>query len=342
MDYTGFGRDGKHNYKLNRFLTENEKKDRLSIKQASMVAPSDWLSVIKINSTYMELVDRWYPVKGFAAWQGAIISIPCIGGVVAFLWLALNKGNTETWIFSSLAIVVFLIFAWIGYRGMRFDCFRESHYPIRLNRKNRKVYVSRPKDTVLVVSWDDLYICIKENKIPLFDKSFDIRAHVLGEDGKTIKDTFTLGYPYLGDREGVLQLWEYIRRYMEEPDGVEKSCNLTEIYLPVDGRREGARFGLIATFSPAAKWPFKGQLLFSPILAITTLGRWLAMYTSKIPCWPENIEAECKVDPDDPYQKDWRSNGKYDFWELDWPVICFVIGLVVIGVAIGWVVRELF
>lgn len=346
MDYTGFGRDGKHNYKrdyrINRRLTEDEKRDRLKIEIPSVVAPSDWMSVVKINSTYMELVDRWYPVKGFAAWQGAMISIPCIGAIAAFLGLAVHKNEMGAWVFSSLAIVLFFIFAWVGYRGMRFDCFRETHYPIRLNRVSRKVYVYRPRDTVLVASWDDLFFCVKENKIPLFDNSFDIRAHVLDRDGETVKDTFTLGYPYLGDRDGALQLWEYIRRYMEEPDGVGKNSNLTEVYLPVDGRREGAGFGLIATFAPAAKWPFKGQLLFSPILAITTLGRWLAMYTSKLPHWPQEIEAECQVNPDDPYQKDWHSNGKYGFWELGWPVICFLVGLGVLGAGITWLLKEIF
>ncbi|ALM53974.1 hypothetical protein BJB45_08875 [Halomonas huangheensis] len=346
MDYTGFGRDGKHNYKrdykINRVLVEDEKKNRLDIRVPSAVTPSDWMSAIKINGTYLELVDRWYPIKGCAAWQGAIISIPCVVGVLAFLNLAVEKGEFETWVFSSIAMFVFVVFAWVGYRGMRFDCFRETHYPVRLNRINRKVYVYRPRDTVLVASWDNLFFCVGKSKLPLFDKSFDIRAHVLDGDGETVKDTFTLGYPYLGDRDGVFQLWEYIRRYMEEPDGVEKNADHTEIYPPVDGRREGVKFGLIATFAPASKWPLKGQLLFSPVLAITTLGRWLAMSTSELPQWPKEIEAECKIDPDDPCQKDWRSNGKYGFWELGWPVICFFIGLSVIGAGVLWLVQEIY
>jgi len=184
------------------------------------------------------------------------------------------------------------------------------------------------------------FFCAQKNDLPLFTDSIDVRAHVLADDGETVLDTFTLAYPFLGDHAGLMRLWEYIRRYMEEPDGVKKNYDLTEICMPVDGRREGLAFGLIRTFAPYAKWPLM-QLLGSPLWALTTLGRWLAMYTSKVPMWPENVEAACKVEPDDPYQKDWRNNGKYDFYELWWPVICFVIGLAVLVAGIWWLLSSL-
>jgi hypothetical protein len=113
---------------------------------------------------------------------------------------------------------------------------------------------------------------------------------------------------------------------MEEPNGVEQAYNQIELCMPVHDRREGLAFGLIRTFAPGAKWPI-AQLIFSPLSVLFTVGRWVAMYTSKIPSWPADVEAACSVEAGDPYKKDWRDNGRYDFWELGWPAICFVIGL---------------
>jgi hypothetical protein len=45
-------------------------------------------------------------------------------------------------------------------------------------------------------------------------------------------------------------------------------------------------------------------LIMMPILFPCSIGRWIAMKTNKIPVWPAEIEAECQVDPNDPYQRD--------------------------------------
>jgi hypothetical protein len=34
------------------------------------------------------------------------------------------------------------------------------------------------------------------------------------------------------------------------------------------------------------------------------IGRVIAMPTCKIPVWPQEIEEECKIEPDDPYIRD--------------------------------------
>ncbi|MDR5894403.1 hypothetical protein QC820_16560 [Halomonas mongoliensis] len=339
MDYTGLGRFTA--YKVSRTLTEEERNRRLNPKQPASDAPLNWLSVIKLNSTYLELVDRWYAGKGFSAWMGGMFLIPCAGAIVAFFWLMIEKNTVEMWAGGAFIIAMLSLCALGGWYGVSLDAFRQTHYPIRLNRKARKVYAYRPDGSVIQASWDRLFICAVTTGSSQMTSTEDIRAHVLAEDGETIIDTFTLGYPYLGDREGMLQLWEYIRRYMEEPDGVQKNYKQTEICMPIDGRREGLAFGLVRAFTPMAKWPLM-QLLVSPLWTLTTLGRWFAMYTCKVPRWPEEVEVACQVDPDDPYQKDWRDNGKYDFWELGWPLICFIVGLTVIGVGITMLVRAAF
>ncbi|QEM82958.1 DUF6708 domain-containing protein [Halomonas binhaiensis] len=339
MDFTGLNRFNA--YKLNRPLTVEEEKGELSKKQSVGVESLDWLSTIKINNTYLELVDRWYAGRGFSSWLGLMFMIPFSMGVAAFFWLMIEKNTVEIWAGGAFVVLLFSLIVLAGVWVIKHDAFRMTHYPIRLNRKTRKVYAYRPNGTIIKASWDDLFICKMKNKLTMGQISYDIRANILDKNNESVKDTFTLGYPYMGDEEGLLQLWEYIRCYMEESDGVERSYQTAEILLPINGQREGLAFGIIRVFSTTANHMLM-QLLMSPIEALNVLGRWFSMCTCKVPCWPKEIEAECKVDPDDPYQKDWRSNGKYDFWELGWPVICFMIGLAVDGVAIAWVVKELF
>ncbi|KIQ96827.1 hypothetical protein TI01_1686 [Lysobacter sp. A03] len=165
--------------------------------------------------------------------------------------------------------------------------------------------------------------------------SYDVRAHVLADDGETVVDTFTLAYAYLGEESGLMRLWEYIRRYMEAPDGPAQSYNTTEMCMPINGRKEGVVFSLVRTFALMVKWPAL-QLLASPLWALTTWGRWFAMATCKVPVWPAEIEAACQPDPDDPYGKDWRSNGRYDFLEFGWPAICLAVGSLVVLAGIVW------
>lgn len=339
MDYTGLGRFT--DYKINRPLTEEERNGQLNPKQPASDDPLDWLSVIKINSTYLELVDRWYAIKGFSVWMGMMLFFPFLVGLLGFAWVAVTSNELGGWVLAAVAIPLCAFFVCFGLYGIRLDAFRQTHYPIRLNRKTRQVYAYRPDGTIIQASWDALFFCEMQNKLTLGQASYDIRAHVLDENGETVKDTFTLGYVDLGERGTLIQLWEYVRRYMEEPDGVKKNYQLTELCPPIDGRREGLAFGIVRTFAPTANRVIP-QLLISPMEALNILGRWFAMSTSKVPRWPEEVEAACQVDPDDPYCKDWRDNGKYDFWELGWPLICFAVGLVVIGTGITWLVRSAF
>lgn len=341
MDYTGLSRFAK--YKLNRPLTDDDRSGQLRLESKAGVEPLDWMSVIKINSTYLELVDRWYPVKGWWTWMGLVLALPFSAFAIVLLALVSNgdlSGSDLGVVASGLAgAAIAALIALGGVWVLRHEAFRQTHYPIRLNRKTRQVYAFRPDGTLIRAGWDELFLTAVKSELTMGQSSEDVRAYVLDPDGHTVRDTFTLAYPFLGDREGLMRLWEYVRRYMESPDGVEKNYQLTEICMPIDGRREGILFGIVRTFAPFARWPFL-QLAASPFLALTALGRWFAMSTSKVPVWPQDVEADCQVDAADPFTKDWRSNGKYDFYELWWPVICVAVGLIAVAAGVGWLISA--
>ena len=273
MDYTGLGRFIR--YKVNRPLTDDERAGELKLDRQASAEPQDWLSVIKLNSTYLELVDRWYPVKGWWTWMGTMIAIPCVGFVVALALIAFERNELAGWVTLAFVAPLFGLFGWVAFSMVRTEAFRQTHYPIRLNRKTRQVYAFRPDGTVVQASWDRLFLCAVKNGLTMWQSSQDVRAHVLDEDGETVKDTFTLAYHEFSSRDDLMRLWEYIRRYMEDPSGVEQCHRTVALCIPVDGRREGLAFGIVRVFAMAANQLFV-QLIASPIAALTVAGRWFA------------------------------------------------------------------
>jgi len=180
---------------------------------------------------------------------------------------------------------------------------------------------------VVTGDWDKLFFFVGESTTPPIGKTNDIRTHFLSEDGKTVLETFTLAYEFTGEREDLLGLWEFIRQYMEAEDGdMERLCNEVPLYMPIHDRKEGFVFGVVRTFAGFVHWPWLHVVASLPF-GFIALGRWLAMTTSRIPVWPEDVEAACVVDQDDRYQRDWRSNPPLGFVERTWPLICTFIGV---------------
>ena len=78
------------------------------------------------------------------------------------------------------------------------------------------------------------------------------------------------------------------------------------IMLPgIDKERESWAFGWERLTLNMNGWPVL-QTLFQVFFFPMSLFRWFAMRTSKIPQWPQWVEAECAVAPDDPWVRDGR------------------------------------
>lgn len=56
--------------KVNRPLSQNEQQHRLRIGKPCSTKPHYELSLIKLNSTYVECVDKWYSMRGWVAMGG--------------------------------------------------------------------------------------------------------------------------------------------------------------------------------------------------------------------------------------------------------------------------------
>ena len=206
------------------------------------------------------------------------------------------------------ASLLFLILLPLALYLFTRDAFTYTHYPIRFNRKNRQVYVFQRNGTVLKTGWEDTYWTIFGHGVGMHD--LYVVGHVMAADKTTVKETFALSTTDAGEpgKENLKRLFEFFRRYMEEGPGplLEALKPTPLIMLPgIDKERESWKFGWETLTLNMNGWPLL-QVVFQVFIFPESLFRWFAMRTSKIPQWPQWVEEECAIEPDDLWIRDGR------------------------------------
>jgi hypothetical protein len=311
VDFSGLVK----NYPLNRPLTDQERQHHLLQTKRLEVEPLDQLAVIKMNSTYLETVDKWF------GWKGFVTTISLAILVIFTLPLGYMTGNSlltaagvlptedSRLEFLGFGLLMGAVLAAIWFfmvRLLKKESFRFTHYPIRYNRRTRMVHYFRTDGTTGSVPWDEVYFTLGFE-----GQMCGVRGHILTKDRQTVVDTFALshtGVIHSHELDPVTQQyarsdfvrshWEFVRRYMEE--GPKEAAERVKFCMPVDGRRETAKGGAQRVFANFAGWPV-AIVLMSPFCALISLARVFAMRTSEIPQWPQEIEDACEVEANDPY-----------------------------------------
>ena len=292
---------------VGRPLTGEEREGRIPLNERTPSPPWYQLSVIRMNSTYLECVDVMFGTKG----MGTAVAMP-LTLFAAYVGIYVSFGILIDPIYDAtfLENILIALFCFVGlgfcvWLGtvliISKECFRYTHAPIRFNRKNRKAYIFRWDGTVLEAEWDKLHFVTASGGLG----EFKIGCVILGEDGVTIRDTYIL--PSISDRDErfLYAQFEFVRRYMEEPDELPHLAGQVEHVMAIYDRRESWYMGfqrLYVGFGGGAYW-FLVPVAF-PLALLFSLGRWVATHTCVIPRWPAEVEAECAVEPNDPYLRD--------------------------------------
>jgi hypothetical protein len=316
VEYTGLGIIGTR-YKLNRELTEEERNFQLHQKRRLELNPVYELCVVRMNGTFLESVDRFYRWRGFQL----VVAVPSLVIFTYFYLLMMNTSmsgypeavrhvsmSESLWFMAYLNGMALPTIGFLVWMALQ-ESFTYTHFPIRLNRKNRKVYVfrpARPNKPILVADWDKLFFTLGRCNSR---QEWDIRAHVLADDRKTVLDTFSFSY-FSTSQDRVRAHWEFLRRYME--DGPQEAFQQVEVCMPIAEHRETLRFSL-NRFYVNFVGAFSLWLGMLPIWLACILGRWLAGLTCRTPVWPADIEAACHIEPNDPFVKDEHMNPA-DMW----------------------------
>jgi hypothetical protein len=293
----------KNPIKLNRPLNEAERETQM--KQG--VRQTEWdntqpyydLSVTRLNSTFVELVDINYPPRGIATFLNLLAM--GIGGVLFSLMFRIPDPNDPPpfWALASIfalssPLLIFALYAFLR------ECFAYTHYPVRLNRVNGKVYVWRKKG-VVSYAWKDLHFWMRKYRDTVLEH-MDWRANALDKDGETVVDSFPIGACDATSETEMRNHFEYFRRYMEE--GPKEPYDMLKVCVPVALRKETWFEGTMRLILLMHGAPLFVLILFAPFWLVFGSTRFIAMRTSKIPQWPEWVEQECKIDPQDPYVRE--------------------------------------
>lgn len=283
-----------YKFKINRLIAENEQREGLQRKRNDRIEASDRGSLTRFNSTYVEFIDRCFSLRGS---MGILIGVAAFLAMIGFsgffffnIFTDFSQGHWFALLFLSVfGLTCSLVPALLA---LRKEFFTYTHYPIRYNRKTRKVYVFRHNGPggVLVVPWEEGYF---HRGHGMSDKSLlDVRCHVM--DGYTVKDTFATGHSY-GDVAPVDELWEFIYRYMEEGPKTVKPPFVSMTASPTWRNCWRMSFIRIGAASPIA------QAILLPIEGPLVVLRWLVFKTCKTPVWPPEVVADCQIAENDPY-----------------------------------------
>lgn len=300
-----------------RMLTEQERRHHLKQKKHLNLEPHYQLSVIKMNSTFLESVDRWFAWKGLIAAVSIFLICIFTYGVVAVgfetgptSWGNMNTDQRlEQVIFSAVIFLISLPLVALGVCALRKESFAYTHYPIRFNRKTRMVHIFRHGGFVLSAPWDEIFFTL--GHLPPLNQ-WEVRGYILESDKVTVRETFSLSCvgslspedisgetDHISSSDFVRAHWEFVRRYMEE--GPQSISNQVQFCMPVDKKRESVRMSLERTFANISGAPIFIFLMLVPFCLIVFFFRLIAVRTSKNPVWPDDVEASSSIEPGDPF-----------------------------------------
>lgn len=292
-----------YKYRINRPLKPEEVEKHLPVDKPCGVKPWFQLSVIRMNSTYLECLDKYFMHKGIAT----TFFVPLfflIGSLLGYFLIAVIQrypfppDELKEVIISGLIIyamglpVIYFLVIFI-----KKEAFQYTHYPIRFNRKTKMVHVFRTNGTVLSVPWKEVFFTYRN----LGSDTWEVCGFILNAPkNDTVLEVFPLTCNASIKCDHVLNHWEFIRCYMEEPEMLPELANQVEWCADVAERRESFMQGwkyLELPFEHYAK-------LIMPFLFLNAIVRSLTMLCCKIPRWPEEVEAASHYSPNDPYLRD--------------------------------------
>ncbi|MFC0338486.1 hypothetical protein SAMN05421848_3314 [Kushneria avicenniae] len=288
-------------------------------------------SVVLVNSTYLEVVDSGNRLRGVVSFFGIMGGVPLLFGVFWLVFSLIFRADeipAIVYIFGLIGVLIFCIGLIMANILIRWDMFRNTHYPMRFNRRDRKVYAWSQDMGIVTMNWDDIQFYSSQATKSQDRRGMsreEIRGYVRDRNGNMLYHLVFFKYEGLKGMKGVLEIWELVRRYMEEPDGHIQAYEVDQRLLDLDGKREGFIHSLIQATQVLAD-SRAVQLIFAPMIMWAGTGRIIAKWTCRVPHWPEWVEEKCRVAPDDPYVRNRHNEPPLSLKEILWPLFCYLLG----------------
>ena len=299
-------------FKVNRLIAQKESVAKLPRHRQMPGSPKLQHSLLHLNSTYADFIGRDYRFRGMSGTLVAlIVTVPMILLLIFLVAYDFPKsyfygnGGLMVFLVSEFVFIALLVGLCVMFWRLifRHEFFAYTYYPIRFNRKTRMVHVFRhPRfGGVLSVPWDDVFWHVGRGYVQKY--LCDVRGHLM--DGHEVVDTFAVGYCYGEDRmEKIQSLWEFIYRYMEEGPGTVADHPMERlIHESPQPTWKNCYFHAFTSMGMAfITLRYVLAPLFYPLVLSLASTRWLVFRSCKPPVWPPEIEAESRVEPNDPHR----------------------------------------
>lgn len=296
-------------------VAKDELRNQLSKTKASLEqTPAHAFKVIKMNSTYLEIVDRSFDVYGKTLTSWLIVgTVPLVAlnyWIYKLLILYINSGRG---LFVAIIFFIFLFgFILVAYPSFKSVYKKEiksyTYRPIRFNRENGKVYAFDDEGTTHVADWDKMVFVTQKVPTYLSPEKHEIQGFMLDEKGN-IRHIVRFG---LGsEKNASLAQWEFVRHYMEQgpeqyvvdPQKLNNMLYKLESYhlvycLDIDQKRETkAQTKEFIRLNNLSLFHF----LSKPIFGLMYVFRRIMMHYAKVPSWPKWVDEECSINQNDVY-----------------------------------------
>jgi len=163
--YTGWMRE----FPEGGFLSPQENASRFSPKVEQDVAPDERASLVHFNSTYVDLIDRRFRLRGMVSTTMVLlgtIGLFLLGFFLLFTLVIPNlEGDFWDWVmYAMVAVCVVGAPVLFWHTTLKYEFFTYVWYPTRFNRRNRMVYFfTGGKEGAVRVPWDDAVFYISRD-----------------------------------------------------------------------------------------------------------------------------------------------------------------------------------
>jgi len=308
-------------------------------------------TVVQFNSTYLETTGRNERRRGDAVGWGLCLGFVGVSISNGILYMIIRFTTDFDILFLSVGIILalsMLLFFVPLINALSTELFTTWHYPIRFNRKTRKVYVRQYNRKVEVYNWDDLTFFIA-----YINEDKDIRAVTFDKDGETVTGMFALAFQDEVFDKSLISYFEFIRRYMEGNDEQLKEVKEAIRYIyPIHKKRETPLMSFKRLILNEVHYDHENMeypertfefhpvtLVILPLLALRYVGRVISMLTSYRHRFSKAIEAECQIDPNDPYDLNkYLPEGNMEQRKQPiWKTVAYSVGIAIATIAMLFV-----
>ncbi|MEL0618551.1 hypothetical protein V6243_17115 [Cobetia marina] len=298
--------------------------------------------ITECNNHFLEVVGRENDSRGRFNFTAFIIGVAITTALGLAAAIILNKNvPVYLYVMAVMGGLLLTLFYVVIFFIFKYDTFKCSQYSVRFLRKERKVTAITYDGSTLTLDWDAANV-----EYTTADGKGSILTLVpgivwLGDTNLSNTDKnqrIAIGSDMLDRKDILRNIWLIASDYMDRSDGIDITKSRINFCVPGSSTREGVKYGVLHGYYFCDKPLMK--LMLAPIVTPMVLGRWLSIFTSKIPSWPKEILEVCQL-RDDEETVNWKNYHRIPFWENEWVILCFSIGMIVDSIGVYYLIQHL-